>query len=62
VKQSGSYIWVYSEPGMGTTFKVYLPRTKNALTPEASKSGLRPARGWETILLVEDQVALRELG
>jgi signal transduction histidine kinase/ActR/RegA family two-component response regulator len=62
VKQSGGYIWVYSEPGMGTTFRVYLPTTEEALKPAAPKASLRTARGWETILLVEDQSALRELG
>jgi PAS domain S-box-containing protein len=69
VKQSGGFIWVYSEPGRGTTFKVYLPRAEE---PDGAASGrIRTPRrnrqvGGETILLVEDdeevrQVALRIL-
>jgi two-component system cell cycle sensor histidine kinase/response regulator CckA len=63
VKQSGGHIWVYSEVGMGSTFKVYLPReraTDNArsiLPPESPDS----SRGGETVLLVEDDEALRKL-
>lgn len=62
VRQSDGYIWVYSEPGHGTTFKIYLPRTGQAA--ELTKSNNRMARnvrGTETILLVEDEEALREL-
>jgi PAS domain S-box-containing protein len=64
VKQSGGYVWVYSEPGRGTTFKVYLPRVDEALEvlPAAkAKSQDRAKTGTETILLVEDEPDLREL-
>jgi two-component system, cell cycle sensor histidine kinase and response regulator CckA len=62
-KRNGGDIWVYSEPGVGTTFKVYLPLTSEALLkPEAAKIESRGAGGGgETILLVEDSAALREL-
>jgi CheY-like chemotaxis protein len=63
VKQSGGYVWVYSEPGKGTTFKVYLPRVKDSV--QASPAQEMPASakrmGHETILLVEDEPAVREL-
>ncbi len=61
VKQSEGYIWVYSEPGLGTTFKIYLPRIDEP--PEAASpahSSEPVAGGRETILLVEDNPALRE--
>jgi PAS domain S-box-containing protein len=62
VKQSGGCIWVYSEVGEGTTFKIYLPRA--AQTAESSigkKPQGAPKRGSETILLVEDDPAVRDL-
>jgi CheY-like chemotaxis protein len=62
VKQSGGHIAVYSEVGVGTTFKVYLPRLESAAGEPKSKSGLRaPPRGKETILLVEDEPSVRAL-
>ena len=62
VKQSGGWIWVYSEPGQGTTFKIYLPRVTEAVPP-AAVTPAPPAsvRGSETILLVEDDEMIRNL-
>jgi nitrogen-specific signal transduction histidine kinase len=61
VKQSDGFVWAYSEPGRGTTFKVYLPRTTE--TPEQRSPGQAgPLRGGtETILLVEDQEAALDM-
>jgi PAS domain S-box-containing protein len=62
VKQSGGYVWVYSELGKGTTFKVYLPRVKDAVQVSAAEIPASATRkGHETILLVEDEPAVREL-
>ncbi|MGB8065648.1 MAG: PAS domain S-box protein [Candidatus Sulfotelmatobacter sp.] len=62
VKQSGGYIWVYSEPQHGTTFKIYLPRTDQpAETNVVEKRPASVQRGTETILLVEDDPQLRQL-
>jgi two-component system, cell cycle sensor histidine kinase and response regulator CckA len=60
VKQSGGYVWVYSEPGLGTTFNIYLPRVDAQVAsrePAARKEGAIT----ETILVVEDQDAGREM-
>ncbi len=62
VKQSGGYIWVYSELGRGTTFKIYLPRIDGSAEEAKRRSAaVRPARGSETVLLVEDEEAVRAL-
>ena len=60
VKQSGGFIWVYSEVGHGTTFKIYLPRTAEAMGADKPISAAQSVRGTETVLLVEDEEALRE--
>jgi two-component system cell cycle sensor histidine kinase/response regulator CckA len=62
VKQSGGNIWVYSEEGKGTTFKVYLPRVdEEAEEYERSAKATRTPRGTETVLLVEDEEMVRHL-
>ena len=59
IEQSGGHIWVYSELGVGTTFKIYLPTAAGA--PEIAEESVVPAGGSETVLLVEDDASLREL-
>jgi CheY-like chemotaxis protein len=61
VKQSGGFIWVYTEPGQGTTFKIYLPRVSQAPEPRLAGAQPRPATmgGTETVLLAEDEAAVR---
>jgi hypothetical protein len=62
VKQSGGNIWVYSEVGRGTTFKIYLPRTdKLAEQLEASSGRDEAPAGTETVLLVEDEEIVRDM-
>ena len=61
VKQSGGNIWVYSEPGKGTTFKIYLPRVE-AEPEDPAKQAAKTARGrGELVMVVEDEPSLRTL-
>jgi len=62
VKQSGGFIWVYREPGQGTTFKIYFPACagKPVRTPSSPVSTER-LNGSETVLVVEDEPSLRQL-
>jgi CheY-like chemotaxis protein len=63
VKQSKGYIWVYSEPGLGTTFKVYWPRSSRDVPLQVFSSVVTaPVKGAsETVLLVEDEASVRQL-
>ncbi len=62
VKQHNGNVWVYSEPGKGTTFKVYLPRCEDEVdTRQAARGAQTPSGGGETILLVEDEPAVLKL-
>jgi two-component system cell cycle sensor histidine kinase/response regulator CckA len=64
VKQSGGFIWVYSEPGLGSTFKVYFPRVEAVARPlplHAEPIQDEVLSGGERVLLVEDERDLREL-
>ncbi len=62
VKQSGGYIWVYSEPGLGATFKLYFPvseKDPERTTPKATE--VHDHAGVETVLVAEDDATLRQL-
>jgi PAS domain S-box-containing protein len=61
VKQSDGYIAVHSEPGRGSTFKIYLPRIATPTGPAAAPAKGGPGRGTETILVVEDEPAVLAL-
>ena len=60
VKQSGGYIWVYSEPGLGATFKLYLPRVLDEAQASRQPDTLTSLRRSATVLVVEDEVSLRK--
>jgi PAS domain S-box-containing protein len=60
VKQAGGDIWVYSEPGHGTTFKLYFPKVREPAT-DLRDDGIAAPHGAETILVVEDEQGVREL-
>ncbi|HEV8631196.1 MAG TPA: ATP-binding protein, partial [Thermoanaerobaculia bacterium] len=62
VRQSDGYVWVYSEPGQGTTFKVYLPRAAGQESGEVEvTAGRQSIAATETVLLVEDEPMVRDL-
>ena len=61
VKQSEGFIWVYSEPGRGTTFKIHLPRVDQAPERLSTRPGQAAVQGTETVLLVEDEGSVRAL-
>jgi len=62
VKQSGGFVWAYSEPGLGTTFKIYLPRVgAGGSMPPGADAGATARGGSETILIVEDEELVRSL-
>ena len=59
VEQCGGRVWVYSEPGHGTTFKVYLPRSDEVQLAASPKAVVTTLQGSETVLLVEDDEQIR---
>jgi CheY-like chemotaxis protein len=61
VKQSDGYIWAYSEPGQGTTFKIYLPLRTGTVAVEPKGVGPERTRRGECILLVEDEAPVRSI-
>ena len=59
VKQSGGYIWVYSEPGHGTTFKLYFPATTAAQEVPVTRSEIVSRPAGQKVLVVEDEAMIR---
>ena len=62
VRQNNGFINVYSEPGQGTTFKIYLPRAEEQTTEKPPVDLKKDLRGKETVLLVEDEESILALG
>jgi len=61
VKQNNGFVWVYSEPGLGSTFKIYLPQVRSSRSEvRTAKSVELSPRGCETLLLVEDEASVRQ--
>ena len=62
VKQSGGYIWLQSDVGKGTQFEIFLPRVEGEIEkPQKASAPAKESRGGQTILVVEDEQALRKL-
>jgi CheY-like chemotaxis protein len=61
VKQSGGYIWAYSEPGQGTTIKIYLPVTEERDALTTTEHPAQPRASGELVLVVEDEAAVRKI-
>jgi two-component system cell cycle sensor histidine kinase/response regulator CckA len=61
VKQSGGYIWVYSEPGRGTSFQIYLPQVEREVEASLDAAAPTAEEGTETVLVVEDERLVRDL-
>jgi CheY-like chemotaxis protein len=59
VRQNNGFIWVYSEPGQGSTFKLYFPIAQTAASAQPAATAAMPLHGKETILLVEDSPLVR---
>jgi len=61
VKQSGGFIWVYSEPGLGTAFKLYFPLAANAIDVPDSRGATPVAGNHETVIVAEDEAMVRSI-
>ena len=61
VRQAGGSIWVYSEPGRGSSFKLYFPRVDAPASSQVPRIAIAPAVGTGTLLVVEDERAVREM-
>jgi len=61
VRQAGGHIWLYSEPGVGSSFKLYFPRVDAAVTTELPTVAGTPAVGAGTVLVVEDEPVVRDM-